>query len=52
MMIYAVKTSKSGGICVMLLKGGYKFAETLLKHLNTVLQCLHGDFNTGSKICV
>ena len=51
-MIYAVKTLKSDGICVMLFNVVYNFAETFLKHLKTVLQCLNGDFNIGYKICV
>ena len=36
----------------MLFNADYNFAETLLKHLKTVLNCLNGDFNTGYKICV
>ena len=51
-MIYAVKTLKSDVICLMLFNVVYNFAETFLKHLKTVLQCLNGDFNIGYKICV
>ena len=51
-MIYAVKTLKSDDICIMLFNVVYKFSETFLKHLKTVLQCLNGDFNIGYKICV
>ena len=51
-MIYVVKTLKSDVICVMLFNVVYNFAETFLKYLKTVLQCLNGDFNIGYKICV
>lgn len=30
----------------------YNFADTLLKYLKYVLQCLNGNFNTGYNICV
>ena len=46
-MIYAVKTSKDDGICVILFNVVYNFAQKLLKHLKTVWQCLNDDFITG-----